>query len=219
MPNDPAFVPYPVYVNSRRLMRFVSRYEMFKRVINVPGDIVVCGLYEGFDFFSFMKLHAEVEPRNRYRKLTGFDTFTGYTEFTEHDHDLPDVDKDITTGGCCADWEEFKEALTTAGEQLGDACPVTEIRIGDVAVEGPQYIADNPDTIVALLYLDMNIYEPTKAALECFVPRMQAGAVLVVDNLCAVHWPGATRAAREVLGRTQQWQQFEWENNLAWTVI
>jgi len=218
MPNDLAFVPYPVYVNSRRLMRFVSRYEMFKRIIHVPGDIIVCGLYEGFDFFSFMKLHAEMEPRNRYRKLTGFDTFTGYTEFSNHDRDIPEVDGDLTEGGCHADLDEFKVSTIRESEVLGSQMPVTEIRIGDVADEGPAYVEENPDTIVSLLYLDMNLYEPTKAALECFLPLMSLGGIVALDNLCAVHIPGATVAAKEVLGQ-RRWQQFEWENNLAWTVI
>ena len=47
----------------------------------------------------------------------------------------------------------------------------------------PKFLKENPETVVSLLYLDVNLYEPTKAALEEFYPRMPKGSVIVFDEL------------------------------------
>ena len=47
---------------------------------------------------------------------------------------------------------------------------------------------------MSLLFLDFDLYEPTKAALEQFVPRMPRGAVLAFDELDNPIWPGETKA-------------------------
>jgi len=51
------------------------------------------------------------------------------------------------------------------------------------------------------LYLDFDLYEPTKTALDVFLPRMPKGAVVAFDELDNPIWPGETRAALEVMRR------------------
>jgi hypothetical protein len=45
--------------------------------------------------------------------------------------------------------------------------------------------------------MDFDLYEPTKVALEHFVPRMPKGAVIAFDELDNPLWPGETRAMLE----------------------
>ena len=47
----------------------------------------------------------------------------------------------------------------------------------------PDYVRDNPHLVVALLYLDFDLFEPTLAALDFFLPRMPKGTVLAFDEL------------------------------------
>ncbi len=61
----------------------------------------------------------------------------------------------------------------------------------------PAFVAENPHLVVSLLFLDFDLYEPTKAALEHFVPRMPWGAVLAFDELDNPLWPGETLAMLE----------------------
>ncbi|OOK77110.1 putative dTDP-6-deoxy-L-hexose 3-O-methyltransferase [Mycobacterium kansasii] len=48
---------------------------------------------------------------------------------------------------------------------------------------------DNQHTVVALLYLDFDLFEPTLAAIRTFLPRMPKGAVLAFDELNQKYWP------------------------------
>ena len=47
---------------------------------------------------------------------------------------------------------------------------------------------------------DMDVYEPTKAAIACVVPRLTRGSLLVFDELNCRHFPGETQAVIEGLG-------------------
>ena len=48
-----------------------------------------------------------------------------------------------------------------------------------------------------MLFLDFDLYEPTRVALEHFLPRMPNGAVLAFDELDNPLWPGETLAMLE----------------------
>ena len=78
--------------------------------------------------------------------------------------------------------------------------PKVELVKGDLLETAPKYVADNPHLVVSLLYLDVDLYEPTRAALEAFLPRMPKGAIVVFDQLNARIFPGETQAVDEVLG-------------------
>jgi hypothetical protein len=47
----------------------------------------------------------------------------------------------------------------------------------------PEYIENNPQLVCSLLWLDFDIYEGTKVALENILPRMPKGAVIAFDEL------------------------------------
>ena len=75
-----------------------------------------------------------------------------------------------------------------------------ELIKGDICKSVPVYLSDNPHLVVSLLYLDCDLYAPTKTALEYFKPRMPKGAVIVFDELCFKEFPGETLALTETLG-------------------
>jgi hypothetical protein len=75
--------------------------------------------------------------------------------------------------------------------------PKIKLIKGDATITIPQFIIDHPHILVSLLYLDFDLYEPTKIALEHFLPRMPKGAVIAFDELDNALWPGETLAMIE----------------------
>jgi hypothetical protein len=70
------------------------------------------------------------------------------------------------------------------------------------------------------LYLDFDLYEPTRLALEQFVPRMPKGAVIAFDQLNQRHWPGETRALLDTLGvRSLRLQRFPFQPQISYAVL
>ena len=62
----------------------------------------------------------------------------------------------------------------------------------------PEFVKSRPDLVVAMLILDTDLYEPTKVALETFLPYMPKGAIVVLDEVAYRNFPGETKALREV---------------------
>jgi hypothetical protein len=98
--------------------------------------------------------------------------------------------------------------------------PRVELVGGDACATIPKYLADNQHLVVALLYLDFDLYEPTKVALEVFVPRMPRGSIIAFDELCQKQWPGETAAVHEILGISRlRIQRFPFTPQLSFAVL
>jgi hypothetical protein len=92
--------------------------------------------------------------------------------------------------------------------------------IGDALSTIPEYVQKNPHLLVAMLYLDFDLYEPTKLAIETFLPRMPKGSILVFDELNQASWPGETMAVMETIGlRNLRIERFPFESALSFAVL
>jgi hypothetical protein len=210
---------FPKYVRRQKLKRFLALYEIFKLVLPVKGSIVECGVFKGFGIMSWAKLSAMMEPENLTRRVYGFDTFAGFPSFTEKDHNTTAMP---AHGGLFADSHDELKALIDEFDRdrfLGHVDKVHLIR-GDVTQTIPQFVKDHPHVLVSLLFLDVDLYEPTRAAIEHFLPRMPKGAVIAFDELDNPQWPGETLALLESIGLNRlRLQRLEWDPYIAFATI
>jgi hypothetical protein len=63
----------------------------------------------------------------------------------------------------------------------------------------PSVFASVPEQKWAFVHLDVTLYEPTRAALEYFFPRLTAGGVIICDG--SIFCPGAKKAWDEFCAR------------------
>lgn len=148
-------------------------------------------LCAGFDFLGFD------------RKIVGFDTFEGFPHLSEKDRQSVG-NEELKVGGfrsfmdieqelqdCIKEFDENR--LINQGEKIqlikGDACQTI-----------PRYIEENPHTLISLLYLDFDLYEPTKVALEYLAPRVARGGIIAFDEINDERWKGESIAAFEYFG-------------------
>jgi hypothetical protein len=83
----------------------------------------------------------------------------------------------------------------------------------------PVFLEANPHLVVSLLFLDLDLYQPTQVALRHFLPRMPRGAVLAFDELDNPMWPGETLALLEELGTRIRLRRLEWDPYIAFAVL
>ena len=77
----------------------------------------------------------------------------------------------------------------------------------------------NLHAVVAMAIFDMDIYKPTKAALEAVLPRLTKGSVLVFDEFNDARFPGETQAVSDFLGLNNlRLRHYENQPNCAWAV-
>lgn len=188
---------FPKYVRRQNLTRFLALYEIFRRVLPVKGSIVECGVNHGFGLMSWAKFSAILEPVNLTRRIYGFDTFEGFPSVAAQDRSA--ASQHVREGDLAADVHDELTQLADIYDStrfLGHVPKVKLVR-GDATRTIPAFIDENPHLLVSLLYMDFDLYEPTKVALEHFLPRMPKGAVLAFDELDNPLWPGETLAMLE----------------------
>ena len=210
---------FPKYVRRNQLKRFIAMYELYKMILPVKGSIVECGVFRGFGLMSWAKLSTILEPENLTRRIYGFDTFGGFPSVAEGDLGS---DSRAVVGGLCADsYDELSQLIDVYDQDrfLGHI-PKVQLVKGDIAHTAPQFLEENPHLVVSMLFLDADLYEPTKVALETFLPRMPKGSLLVFDELDNPIWPGETRATLETLGlRNLELRRLEWDPYISWAVV
>lgn len=187
------------YIRRQRLTRLLSLYEIFKKILHVKGSIVECGVYRGFGIMAWANMSAVLEPTNLTRRIYGFDTFEGFPDVGERDSSgTCNPEK----GGLCSrSYDELMELISAydSNRFLGHIKKVELVK-GDVMHTIPDFISLNQHLVVSLLFLDMDLYEPTKMAIEHFYPRMPKGAIIAFDELDNPIWPGETTALLDTLG-------------------
>ncbi len=189
---------FPRFVPKRSLARFLVKHELFQKILTVNGSIIECGVFNGAGLFSWAQLSSIYEPTNHSRKIIWFDTFEWFPSVHEADSNS---DKNHTKGDLLGDtYESFSQSIEKVNSEryLGHI-PSIQLVKGDFIQTSEQYVQENPHLLVALIYLDFDLYEPTKKALEMFLPRMSKGSILCFDELNCSNFPGETSALLESL--------------------
>jgi hypothetical protein len=208
------------YVPRQTLSLFLAKNELFQRVVGIHGNIIECGVFLGGGLMSWAQLSSIYEPINHIRRIIGFDTFTGFPDIGEKDKG-DNLDYTIKGGLATHAYDDLQECirLYDSNRHIGHI-PRVELVVGDAMKTIPEYLQKNPHLVVAMLYLDFDLYEPTKLAIETFLPRMPKGAVLVFDELNQSQWPGETLAVMDTIGlRNLQIQRFPFTPQLSFAVL
>ena len=76
---------FPIYLQTTYIRKFISRYEIYKKILDVHGSIIECGVLGGGGVFSWAHFSEIFEPYNHLRSVIGFDTFEGFPSISEID--------------------------------------------------------------------------------------------------------------------------------------
>ena len=211
------------YVKRQALTRFIARYELFKKVIEIKGSIVECGVHHGGGLFAWAKLSAGIEPVALDRKIIGFDTFEGFPSV--HSADKGVENAALKTGGFSTGYNVLSELEECKSEfdnnRFLNQFEKIEFVKGDACKTIPDYVKSNPHLIVSLLFLDFDLYEPTAVALEHLLPRIPKGGIVAFDEINNPWWPGETTAALEAFKSFNKVQlsRFSFDPNIAYAVM
>jgi len=210
---------FPRFVDRTHLSRFLVRYEIFKRILHVQGSVLECGVLFGAGLFTFAQVSALLEPLNHRRRIVGFDTFAGFPSVTGMDESggSRHLHEGGYRGASASDLE--RSIVWYDHERALGHIPKVELVEGDFLVTGKQFIRDNPHLIVALLYLDFDLLEPTAEAIKLFLPRMPAGAIIAFDETNVAEAPGETQAILDTVGIRSLHLERATTSSIAWATL
>lgn len=191
------------FVSRQDIALFLFKYELYKRILDVHGSILEFGVYRGGGSFTFAQLSAILEPYNYQRRIIGFDTFEGFPSVSENDL-LSDPNLSPKKGDFYTSenfYEELSEniKLFDMNRFLNHIEKISFVK-GDINKTLPDFLEKNKHIVVSLAYFDLDIYQPTKKAIELIFPRMPKGSIIAFDELNNPQWPGETKALMETVG-------------------
>ena len=173
-----------------RLSKIIAQYELYKMITNLPGHVVECGVYKGSSIIRFMTFRDMLE--NPYsRKVIGFDIF-GKFPVSGDKNDIDYINKFEKAGGSGISKTELEKVLSY--KEFFNY----ELVEGDIKNTIPAYVEQHKELKIALLHIDVDIYEPTKIILENLFDRIVKDGILVLDDYSTV--PGETKAIDDYFG-------------------
>ena len=192
-----------LYLRRQPLTDLLSLDALYRMILDIPGVIMEFGVHRGRHLAALTALRGVHEPYNPHRRIIGFNTFAGFPEVSSSDAISP-----AAVPGRFAVPADYPEHLRDVLDAHEDGEHLRHIRRtllvrGDVRETLPHYLEQNPQTILALAYFDLDLYEPTRDTLRAVLPYLSEGSVIAFDQLGHAKWPGETAALRDVLGSDQ----------------
>ena len=145
---------------------------------NIPGSFAELGVYKGLS----AKVIHEIAPD---RKLFLFDTFSGF-----HKEDFKaELEKKYSSNN-------FEDSSLESVRKL--------LGFSENIIFCPGYFPEttahiSSEEVFALVHLDADLYNPTKAAMEYFYPRMSPKGIMILHDYSSGAWPGVKQAVDEFL--------------------
>lgn len=203
IPDDLILDNLELYMRPQRISEVLTLEKLYLKILKVQGIIIEFGVRWGRHLSVFSALRAVYEPYNFYRKILGFDTFTGFLKPSEKDGNSKRVFKGSMS--VSQNYEKYLDEILSLHEA---EAPLSHIKRsylfkGDAPIQLKKYLKENPETVVSLVYFDMDVYEPTKKCLEIVKPYLVKGSIIAFDELTHPEFPGETLALKEVFDITK----------------
>jgi len=184
---------YHLKTNISRISKLIYQYEIYKKIKNVPGDVLEFGVFKGVSLVRLLTYRSILE-NNFSRKVIGFDTFNSFPkEKSNIDRKL--VKKWEDTAGHSISKEELEFNLHKKNFEN------FELIKGDLKKTLPKFINRQRNVKIALLHLDLEVYGATKFVIDKLLNRMSPKGIILLDDYPTVK--GATRVVDELLKKNK----------------
>lgn len=189
-----------LFSSRQHLSRVLFMHELYKKTLEVEGHIFEFGCKWGSNLSLFTALRGIYQPYHHNKKIFGFDTFSGLKGVSEKDYNAIADENSYATN---KNWNEELENILAIQESFNPISHIKKYQIikGDVRKTLKPFLKKNKHIIASLVYLDMDIYEPTKHVLREMLPFLTKGSIIVFDESNWEAFPGPTIALDEIFGK------------------
>lgn len=168
-----------IFSSDRRVIgKLLYRYDLFKKIMHLPGDIVEVGVFKGSGMATWTKFIDLFTPHTN-KCVVGFDLFgSNPSVFTQYNnggmmsHVLNRAKQDDLT-------------INSVKQRLLDAKIGEEKFLlikGNVSKTTKEFAEERPGFRISLLYLDLDLDEPTYDTLCSLWDRVVPGGYIIFDE-------------------------------------
>ena len=164
--------------DKRILSKMFKRIEFFLMVKDLPGDILEIGVFKGAGIALWLSLKYIYTPHSIF-KIIGFDMFNSQKLL----NNLKDNEKNRMSDVLkrSSDDELTKDAVL---EKLKEHKNIEDVILieGDCSKTTLDFIKQNPGCKIKILYLDVDLKEPTYNTLINLWDNVMSGGLIVFDE-------------------------------------
>ena len=170
-----------------RLEKFITQLELFKKSIEVKGDIIEFGVYKGNSLIRLISFNKIFNKRKK--KIYGFDVFDKFP-FGSNKKDKKHRINFVKDAG---ENSINKNKLIKILKKK----KFTNFKLikGNVLKTIPIFLKKNNKLKFSFINLDLDLYEPSLLVLENFYPKLSKNGILMLDNFNEFF--GETKAVKE----------------------
>ena len=180
---------YHLKTNISRISKLIYQYEIYKKIKNVPGDILEFGVFKGISLIRLLTFRSILE-NSFSRRIYGFDTFKNFpSEKSKIDKKL--IKKWENEAGESISKNELNENLQLKKFEN------YELIQGDIKNTLPKFLKRQRNVKISLLHLDLEVYGATKLVINKLINKMSPKGIILFDDYPTVK--GATKAVDELL--------------------
>ena len=200
IPNHEILENLGLFLTSKNLSRLICLNDIYKKQIEINGNIFDFGTRWGQNASIFAMLRSIYEPFNRHKRVFAFDTFSGFKKIHKNDGESKLMKK-----GNLATSIGYEKFLQNQLDSLDELNPLSHIKKnfvfkGEASIMLKDLLKRNPEIIVSLAYFDFDLYEPTKKCLELLKSRFVKGTIICFDEANDPDSPGETKAIMDTIG-------------------
>ena len=184
--------------DKKRILKLIDHYETYKKIIKIKGDILEFGVFKGASLIRFLTFRDLIENKSK-RKVIGFDAFGKFPQpkknFKNNKADKLFAKRHDDNIGLGININSLKKYLNQK--------KITNYELikGDVLETLPKYLLKNSKLKIALLHLDLDVYEPTRFVLESLYKNISKNGIILLDDY--THIQGATLAVDEFIKKNR----------------
>lgn len=177
-----------------RIQKLLDHYEIYKKISQLNGDIIECGVFKGVSLIRFLTFR-DIDRNTKIKKIYGFDAFGKFPKpLSTKNHKKRDTsfarlhDRKIGMG---LNVNKLDNILRNKGFKN------YQLIKGDVTKTIDLFVSKKKNLKISLLHLDMDIYTPTKYTLSKLFKFIVKKGIILIDDY--KHIKGATIAINEFL--------------------
>jgi len=169
--------------DKRVFNKMVKKIELYMQIKDLNGDIVEFGVFKGAGLALFLKLKHMYEP-NSITKIIGFDYFNKDILLDS----LEGINKlGMTSVLDRVDVSELNiESVRNRLSQYGSEN--FSLIQGDAVIQSKKFCIDNPGAKIKLLYMDLDLGDPTYKVLKELWGRVVKNGIIVFDEYAYHLW-------------------------------
>ncbi len=166
---------------------------LLERTRDISGDVAECGVYQGA---SLIPMAIWATQHNIRKTFFGYDSFEGFPD---------SIVKDQNMGGADLEGKRPGGMNETSLELV--AGKVKLFHMENVRLRKGFFsdtLRQDSGLRFSLVHLDCDTYDSYTECLNFFYPRMNLGAVILLDEYNDPPWPGCNKAVDEFLAERQE---------------